>query len=179
VAEKEEKASEVDLPEAEGDTPKILGLPKPLFLKVAIGLVVLILAGAGAFFLMGDEAVPAEEAVEMIDEDKLVSTPDDNAESEDDKIVDAETAEKMMALREQSVIIKEENVQLREYILELQAEINRINGQLANPANTQRKPNAAFLNNYGNDANAFPPIETEQPKPRPKPRWGEFKRPVR
>jgi hypothetical protein len=191
VAEKEENPSEGDLPDGEGADKKILGLPKPLFIKVAIGVVVLItLAGAGAFFLMGSEDVPAVEeqadTEEAAGEFGLVNSLEQNAKGnakpDDDAKTPAKMSERIMTLREEAITRKEENLQLREQIFALQTELATLKNDgsqtAKQPKSNQRKPDTAFLNSYGDDSNAFPPIETDPPKPKPEPRWGEFKRPA-
>lgn len=192
MAEKEENPTEGDLPDGEGADKKILDLAKPLFIKVALGLVVLIiLACAGAFFLMGsDEApVPAEETTEADEtegEFGLVNSLEQKSKGKDKSnegaATPAEMSERIIALREESIMHKEENLQLREQIFALQTELTTLKNS-GTPNNkqatgNQRKPDTAFLNSYGDDANAFPPIETDPLKPKPKPRWGEFKRPA-
>ncbi len=185
MAEKEEDLA--DLPEGEGgDTPKILGLAKPLFIKIVIGVVILLLAGGGAFFFMGSDEPASKDGVEApeeTDEFGLVSSLA-NAAKKDDAAKPATTtelAEKIMVLREEAISLREENIKLREYILELKTQQGpQQNVERPAPSKTdaQRKPDTTFLNNYGSDANAFPPIEKDPPKPRPEPRWGEFKRPA-
>lgn len=191
MADNDRNAPDDDLPEGDtDDAPKILGLPKPLFIKVAIGIVVLaLLGGGGAFFFMGSDETPSQDeaAAEATDEFGLVSSLA-NASKKDDAAkpaTNAELAEKVMVLREEAIFLREENIELREYILELKTQQGpQQNAQQDPPPNTQkstddqRKPDTAFLNNYGNDANAFPPIVLDPPKPRPEPRWGEFKRPA-
>lgn len=178
MADNDRNSSEDDLADGDaGEINKILGLPKPLFIKAAIGLTLLILAGGGAFFFLG-----SEEAIETIEVADDLLAPDGTAENNQAEMRSetadkTEMAERIMQLREESVVIKEENIQLREYILGLETEINALKSA-AKPVNNQRKPDAAFLNSYGDDSNAFPPIVTEKPKPKPEPRWGEFKRPA-
>jgi hypothetical protein len=173
VADSERKTSEDDSPEGEAtEAKKILGLAKPLFIKVAIGLFILLLAGSVPFFLISSaEDAPPEQSE--------VTIPD-SANNKSDKEKMAEMAEKIMTQREQSVTLKEENIELREYILGLQTELNTLqNGvQKAREPRAQRKPDTRFLNSYGDDSKSFPPIVTEKPKPRPDPSWGEFKRPA-
>lgn len=173
MADSEKNTSEDDLPEGEtAEGNKILGLAKPLFIKITIGLLILLLAGSGTFFFMSSSEEAPTEQSEM-------TIPDsDNIKSDKEKM--AEMAEKIMTQREESVTIKEENIQLREYILGLQTELNTLqNGvQKGREPRGQRKPDTTFLNSYGDDSNSFPPIVTEKPKPRPDPRWGEFKRPA-
>ena len=192
MAEKEENPSEGDLPDGEGADKKILGLAKPLFIKVAIGvLVLIILGGAAAFFLMGSDETPAPteettEAEEPAGEFGLINSLDQQSKGKnkpkEGATTPAEMSERIMALREEAIMHKEENLQLREQIFALQTELATLKSE-GNPNNkpanaNQRKPDTAFLNSYGDDANAFPPIETDPPKPKPKPRWGEFKRPA-
>ena len=193
MAEKEENPTEGDLPDGEGADTKILGLAKPLFIKVAIGvLVLIILGGAAAFFLIGSDEppAPAEETTEASEpegEFGLINSLDQQSKGKDNPekgaATPAEMSERIMVLREEAIMLREENLQLREQIFALQTELTTIKGE-GNPnskptdGKQQRKPDTAFLNSYGDDANAFPPIETDLPKPKPKPRWGEFKRPA-
>ena len=165
-----EKASDVEIgPEAK----KILGLPQPLLIKIAIGLVILLITVGGYFFFMTEEP-PVEEVAEteMIGEDLLIAPP----ATEDSGNIDEETSSKMMELREQSMTVREENLQLREHILKLESELIALKNTNQQSVDKNTNLNASVINNYGDDSKAFPPIITEPTKPRPKPKWGEFER---
>lgn len=164
-------AEETDINVGEGEVKKLLGLPQPLVIKIAAGLLVIILAAVGYLFLMPADEPPVEEtASEVIDEDNLIAEPNNAKSDRASSETIAEMESKVMDLREQNMTLREENLALREQILQLETAINTNNPQ------TQQQNGEAVLNNYGKDFKDLPPIETDPPKPRPKPSWGEFKR---
>lgn len=164
-------AEETDIDAGEGEVKKLLGLPQPLVIKIAAGLLVIILAAVGYLFLMPADEPPVEEtASEVIDEDNLIADPNKAKSDQASSKTIAEMESKVMDLREQNMTLREENLALREQILQLETAINTNNPQ------TQQQNGEAVLNNYGKDFKDLPPIETDPPKPRPKPSWGEFKR---
>lgn len=175
MAEQEtDNAEGTDINVGEGEVKKLLGLPQPLVIKIAAGLLVIILAAIGYLFLMPADEPPVEEtATEVIDEDNLIAEPNEAGNASSDQTSSdtiAEMEAKVMELREQNMTLREENLTLREQILQLETAIN------ANNAQAQQQNGEAVLNNYGKDFKDLPPIETDPPKPRPKPSWGEFKR---
>lgn len=173
VAEnKKDNASDVDQEGEAAEIKMLLGQPQSLVIKIAIGLVVILSLAAGAyFFFMPEEPVVKEvDEIEMIDEDQLIApSPQKVTDNTNDN-----AAENIMELREQALTLREENLQLRERIFQLESTLNSIKSQ--NNSKSNQRPDAAFINNYNNDATAFPPIITDPPKPKPKPKWGEFER---
>ena len=165
-----EKASDLEIgPEAK----KILGLTQPFLIKIAIGLVILLVAVGGYFFFMTEEP-PIEEVAEteMIDEDLLIAPPT----TKDSRNIDEETSSKMMELREQSMTVREENLELREHIIKLESELIAVKNTNQQSVDKNTNLNTSVINNYDDESKAFPPIITESTKPRPKPKWGEFER---
>ena len=114
--EKEENPSEGDLPDGEDADKKILGLAKPLFIKVATGvLVLIILGGVAAFFLMGSDETPAPaeettEAVESEGEFGLINSLDQqskvNNKPEKEATTPAEMSDRIMVLREEAIMLR-------------------------------------------------------------------------
>jgi len=165
-------AEEDDMPktdiDGDEDVKKILGLAKPLFIKVAIALIVVLLAaGAAVFFLTGEEPKPEDEVTEeVIDEDNLIDNAQDSEETEEDAMESGQIQE----LQEQLQQIQDQNSKLNE-------QLDRIETRLIQTQeNNQKEASKAIVNNYGSTIKDFPPIDTEPPAPRPEPSWGDFKR---
>jgi flagellar basal body-associated protein FliL len=175
VADNDRDNASDDKQEGEGsEVKKRLGLPQPLLIKIGLGLIVLLLAAGGYFFLMAEEPPVVEDAAEtqMINEDQLIAPPSPEATAN----AEEESADKVMALREQTMTLREENLQLRERIFQLESELTTFKEANKQSAHKNNVVDSQFINNYGNDEKAFPPIITEPAKPRPKPKWGEFER---
>jgi cytoskeletal protein RodZ len=179
----EEKASDVDIAP---ETKKILGLPRPLLIKVAIGLVVLLIAAGGYFFFMAEDPSPVEDPAvaetEVTETNNFFNPADkDSSTAKEDTADSTNSASTVMDYREQSMSFREENLQLRERIFQLESELTAFKSNTKQNATTNTNTaatatNTSLLHNYGDDSQAFPPIITDPPKPRPEPKWGEFDR---
>jgi len=130
-----------EIPPEEG-SPNLASkiLSKPMLIKIAIGVLTLLLIAGGAyyFFMSSDEPSPEEAALdingEIISPDPITSTPtSESSETEgsppntETQSVNKEyTAEdiQMLKMREEAVALKEENLQMKERLSKLEGTQN-------------------------------------------------------
>lgn len=128
-------------------------LSKSMLIKIAIGLITLILIAGGAyyFFMSSDQASPEEAAMDANGEvisPELVPTTSESAGTEGDApdtetppLTKEYTAEdiKLLKMREEAVALKEENLQMKERLSKLEGAQNS-NDEIANPEGDTTTP---------------------------------------
>jgi uncharacterized membrane protein YvbJ len=174
------------------------GLSKPTLIKIAIGVLSLLIISATAyfFFMSSDKPSQQETSVESIE---------DSAAEEDDGTL-LETAAlnedplskkiQLLELREAAITLKEENLRMKERLMELEgvenlnnaetsvaedgekainsdtapkAKVKAINGDTAPEAKV--KPKSQYSNLYTRNNSQVRGANAEPP---PEPKWGKF-----
>jgi hypothetical protein len=124
--------------EEEGSNLGSKGLSKSMLIKIAIGLITLLLVAGGAyyFFMSSDEVSPEEAAMDAngeITSPELIPTTSESAGTEGDSpntetppLTKEYTAEdiKILKMREEAVALKEENLQMKERLSKLEGAQN-------------------------------------------------------
>lgn len=133
-------------PEEDGSNLGSKGLSKLMLIKIAIGLITLLLIAGGAyfFFMSSDQTSPEEAAMDINGEiispelipatSESAGTESDFPNSENPPLTKEYTAEdiKILKMREEAVALKEENLQMKERLSKLEgAQIPDI--ETANP----------------------------------------------
>lgn len=197
MAEKEtDDTLEEISPDEDSSSEPEKGLSQALLIKIAIGLLVLlIIAGAAYFFLMpADE--PASEVAASIEE-SILSESDVTEDDATTKTLDSPeyTAEdiQLLKMREEAVALKEENLQMKERLSKLESQQNsavetsNTNVEIPEPAidkapaedhkkTTDATPKPTVKENpYANLYSRDYTREREpQRAPPPEPKWGNF-----
>jgi cell division protein FtsN len=190
-----------EMPSEEGSSnlaSKILS--KPMLIKIAIGLTVLMLIAGGAYFyfMSSDEPSPEEAALDANGEiisptptSESSGTEGDPPNSETSPLTKEYTAEdiKILKMREEAVALKEENLQMKERLSKLEGTQNP-NVEITIPESDTTTPEGDAIapedNTKDSEADSKPKLKTNPyanlysrddtlvREPSPEPKWGEF-----
>lgn len=186
MAEEEVQLEDVSVDDEspeDGSEEKKKGLSKPLLIKIAIGVTILIISvAAGAYFFLGSTDEELEPGMEDIGVDNEVqeSATEDLGDPMETASKPEEQRVYNLELREEMVAIKEENLRLKQQINEMggQADLGSTADSVAKsmeedapPTELKTDPNPLY---YQPDS-----IESLLPKtPAAEPKWGDFDRHV-
>lgn len=151
------------------------GLSKPLIIKIAIGVAILLLGVGSYFFFIPQDKPPEQESISELD--NLIDSSDANTAPE--------MAIKLLEMREEAVSLREENLKLRQRIMELESQ-DKMKGETTKPegdkkaTNIQQQSPSRKLNtdqyivNYRDDPSDYSVRYGPKSVPAPEPKWGEF-----
>jgi len=183
MADNDEIDERLDEDSTDGDesNEEKKGLSKPLIIKIAIGVTILLI-GVGSYFFFIVKDKPSEQ--ESI--------------SEVDNLIDTETAPdmaiKLLEMREEAVTLREQNLSLKQRIMELESQ-NTLSGETAKPGEVTKDDKKAtnikqktpthklnanqYIVNYQDEPLDYPSRYETISEPAPEPKWGEFAPPYR
>lgn len=159
------------------------GLSKPLIIKIAVGVIILLLAVGSYFFFIPKDKLPEQGAISEVD--NLIESSDANTAPD--------MAIKLLEMREEAVSLREENLKLKQRIMELESQKN-LKEETVKPeeaakdkkaTNIQQQSPSHKLNtdqyivNYRDDPSDYSVRYGPKSVPAPEPKWGEFAPPYR
>jgi flagellar basal body-associated protein FliL len=174
--ERDERLDEDSMDGDESNEEK-KGLSKPLIIKIAIGVTILLIGVGSYFFFIPKDKSPEQESISEVD--NLV-TSDGNTEPD--------MATKLLGMREEAVTLREENLSLKQRIMELESQ-NNLKEEIAKPeevttdkkaTNIKQKAPVGKLNtdqyivNYQDEPDDYRSRYEANSEAAPEPKWGEF-----
>lgn len=174
----EDAATDENSSEVEGKK----GLSKPTLIKIAIGIVsLLIIAGGAYFFFMTSDEPPQTESLEEMPVESLeempLSEPDDSKpttageDAAEGEITESETppgdkepvSEKaqLLEMREAAVELKEENLRMKMRLMELD-KLESINPEASKPEDGESEADAEALDPEAADVEVAPKAKVKK-----------------
>ena len=159
------------------------GLSKPLIIKIGIGITVLLIGIGSYFFFISNDKPSEQESISEVD--NLITS---NTETAPDMAI------KLLEMREEAVTLREENLSLKQRIMELESQ-NTPNGEIVKPEEVTKGDKKAtnikqktpvhklktnqYIVNYQDESLDYPSRYESISEPAPEPKWGEFAPPYR
>lgn len=197
MADKENDDALEDVPSDEdGSNLASKGLSKPTLIKIALGLITLLIVAGGAYFFF----MPSNKStsVEAVSSSELASpsSTSESSEPENESLTSLEITSinkeqaaenaQLLKMREEAVALKEENLKMKERLSKLEAQQNtnvevneaevntsplKEDNEITEAAPKPKIKTNQYSNLYTRDYTRVPEPQREPP---PEPKWGNF-----